>query len=436
MQSATNAVANSASNFSNSTSYIGQDSLGGRFFTGDIDEMRIYSNSLSMANIASLAAVTPTVAAAAAASPSMVTGKTTNLSVLGADAAGESSLNYTWSATGPAAVAFSVNGTNAAKNTTATFTKPGTYSFTVTMIDALGQTTTSTVNVTVNQTPAITVSPGPLNMAANGTQTFSVAAVDQFGTTLNLAPWTWSATSGTINSSTGAYTSAGGSHADVTITATSGSYGRAPPWSSWPTFAPTVATAAAASPSPVTGTSTALSVLGSDERSGGEPHLFMVDHSRRAQRPRPRPTRLSANGTNAALKHHTPTFSQAGAYTLQATITDAGGLTTTSSVNVTVSQTLTSVALTPGIVSLASHAAQQFTATGYDQFGASDDPRSPRSPGAPQAARSPPPDFTPRPYTSRLGDDHRADMSSFTNLTIANTTNAAPDGRHGRRGRA
>ena len=35
-----------------------------------------------------------------------------------------------------------------------------------------------------------------------------------------------------------------------------------------------------------------------------------------------------------------------------------------------VSQTLTSIAITPAMPTLASHAQEQFTATGYDQFGA------------------------------------------------------------------
>ena len=67
----------------------------------------------------------PTVATPAAATPNPVTGTSTALSVLGADDGGEANLTYTWIATGtpPAPVSFSVNGTNGAKNTTATFTQ-------------------------------------------------------------------------------------------------------------------------------------------------------------------------------------------------------------------------------------------------------------------------------------------------------------------------
>ena len=105
-------------------------------------------------------------ATAASATPNPVTGTTCNLSVLGADDAGESNLTYTWAATGtpPAAVNFSLNGSNAAKNTTATFSKAGNYSFQVTITDAGGLTATSNVNITVNQTfTAISVVPASSN---------------------------------------------------------------------------------------------------------------------------------------------------------------------------------------------------------------------------------------------------------------------------------
>jgi hypothetical protein len=85
----------------------------------------------------------PTVATSAAALPSLVTGSSTNLSVLGADATfGEAGLTYTWAlSSGPASVTFSLNGTNAARHTEVAFTKPGTYTFQVT--NGGGRTVTS-----------------------------------------------------------------------------------------------------------------------------------------------------------------------------------------------------------------------------------------------------------------------------------------------------
>src|SRR6185295_15795708 len=152
----------------------------------------------------------PTVATAAAASPSPATGTTTNLSALGADDAGESNLIYTWATTGtpPAAVTFSANGTNAAKNTVATFTKAGAYSFQVTIKDAGNLTTTSSVNVTVNQTlTTIGVSPASASVATGGTQQFSASGADQFNAALSTQPtFTWSVSGGGSISAAGLFT--------------------------------------------------------------------------------------------------------------------------------------------------------------------------------------------------------------------------------------
>ena len=168
----------------------------------------------------------PTVATAAAASPSPVTGTTTALSVLGASAAGESTLTYTWAATttpsGATAPTFSANGTNAAKATTATFFAAGSYTFQVTITDAAGQTVTSTVSVVVNQTlTALAVSPSPVNLSANASQQLAVTGTDQFGNALATTPTvTWAVKSGggTVTSA-GKYTApATGTLAVVTAT--------------------------------------------------------------------------------------------------------------------------------------------------------------------------------------------------------------------------
>lgn len=160
---------------------------------------------------ATLPGPTPTVAAPASASPSPVTGTSTALSVLGADDGGEANLTYTWSLVGtpPAAVTFSANGTNAAKNTTATFTKAGVYTFRVTIQDAGGLSTTSTVSATVNQTlTTIQIAPGSATVQRRKSVQFTAAGYDQFGTLLTTQPtFTWTKVSGigSINS-TGKFT--------------------------------------------------------------------------------------------------------------------------------------------------------------------------------------------------------------------------------------
>ena len=133
----------------------------------------------------------PTVATPAAASPNPVTGLTTTLGVLGADDGGAANLTYTWATTGtpPAPVAFSANGTNAAKTVTASFTKAGTYSLQVTIRDASGLTAASTTTVTVNATlTSITVTPASVAVATGGTQAFTATARDQFGVALPTQP--------------------------------------------------------------------------------------------------------------------------------------------------------------------------------------------------------------------------------------------------------
>jgi alpha-L-arabinofuranosidase len=168
----------------------------------------------------------PTVAVPASASPNPVTGKTTNLSVLGADAGGESKLTYTWAATGtpPAPVTFSANGTNAAKNTTATFGALGTYSLQVTIADpATGLSTTSSVTVTVSPTlTSIVVTPATATVATNATGQFSATGYDQFGAVLGVQPaFNWAVTSGGGNvGTTGLFTAPAGAGTSV-VTASS-----------------------------------------------------------------------------------------------------------------------------------------------------------------------------------------------------------------------
>ena len=127
---------------------------------------------------------------------------------------GESSLTYSWTATavpsGATRPAFSANGTNAAQNSTATFSKAGNYTFQVTITYPGDVTITSSVNVTVNQTlSAITLSPSFANLNAGATQQFAATGYDQFGNALTSQPtftWTTSVAGGAINSS-GLFTS-------------------------------------------------------------------------------------------------------------------------------------------------------------------------------------------------------------------------------------
>jgi hypothetical protein len=164
----------------------------------------------------------PGVATPAAANPSLVTGRTTNLSVLGSDDDGESSLIYNWAVVGPGGVSFSVNGTNAAKNTAATFSTAGSYTFTATITDLSGLTITSSVNVAVEQKlTAILVHPNNARVVVNHRLQFLATAYDQFGQALNTQPaFTWTLSGAGYLSKRGLYTAPGQAGGPYRITAT------------------------------------------------------------------------------------------------------------------------------------------------------------------------------------------------------------------------
>jgi hypothetical protein len=300
-----------------------------------------------------------------------VTGFTTALSVLGADSAGESNLLYTWTATtlpaGATQPTFSINGTNAAKNTTATFYASGTYVFTAAVSDNQGAGSVSS-SVTVTVVAALTsiaVSPSTANLHENTAQTFIATAEDQFGLPLaNQPAITWSLVTGigSINASTGVYT-APAAAGSATIQATSGSIvGTANITVS--NSVPTVAIPASATPNPVTGKTVSLSALGAD--SAGASSLTYTWTATAMPAGAAAPT-YSANGTNAA-QNTTATFISAGGYTV--TITDASGNFVTSSISVAVNPTLSSIVVTPATVTVDESTSQAFSAVGYDQFGA------------------------------------------------------------------
>ena len=81
------------------------------------------------------------------------------------------------------------------------------------------------------------------------------------------------------------------------------------------------------------------------------------------------PPAFSVNDNNAA-KHTAATLSKAGTYDFTVTIADSGHLSVTSSVSLAVPQTLKTIMVSPATAGVNPGATQQFTATGYDQFGA------------------------------------------------------------------
>jgi autotransporter-associated beta strand protein len=125
--------------------------------------------------------------------------------------------------------------------------------------------------------------------------------------------------------------------------------------------APTI-TATNASPNPVSGTNTVLSVTATDD--GGEPALTYTWSTNGAS---PAAVIFSTNGNNAA-QTSTATFTEPGAYGFRVVVSD-GELTATGQVDVTVNQTLTSIAVSPPGATVLINGTRQYGATGYDQFG-------------------------------------------------------------------
>ena len=173
----------------------------------------------------------PTFAISPEATPDPVTGKTTTLKVLGADDGGESKLIYTWATVGsvPAAVTLSINGTNAAKNTLATFTAPGAYLFQCAATDAAGLSTIDLVTVTVNRTlTSISLTPAPASVAVNRTLQFTATGYDQFGAALATSPsFNWKVNGGGTISNSGLFTAGPTAGGPFTVTVSSGTLSKA-----------------------------------------------------------------------------------------------------------------------------------------------------------------------------------------------------------------
>jgi alpha-L-arabinofuranosidase len=127
----------------------------------------------------------------------------------------------------------------------------------------------------------------------------------------------------------------------------------------------TVAEAAAAAPNPVTSTTTGLSVLAA--QGGTDAGLTYTWSVTSVPAGALTPT-FSINGANDA-KNTTATFFAAGNYAFLVTIEDTLGVTTTSSVIVTVSPTAASITVSPQTSVIGDNASKQFTAVVHDQFG-------------------------------------------------------------------
>ena len=302
----------------------------------------------------------PTVATPASASPSTVVGSSTAVSVLGADDGGEASLVYTWSATGPAAVTFTPNGTNAARNGTATFTRAGSYVFTVSVRDAQGLMATSSTNVTVTaQLAALELTPNMVSVGPRATQAFTVEGTDQFGAPTSAPAVTWSVAGGGTIDATGLFTAGERAGGPFQVTASAAGLMGIARVTVAGGLPPVLIQEPAVSSATVIGRSLSLSVLADDDGPEGALTYHWTSSGE---------VTFQTNDTNAA-KATVVTFPRAGEYTFTVTVRDADGFSTSGSTEtVSVVQTFTRVHLTPEELVLPPLATQEFVATLRDQF--------------------------------------------------------------------
>jgi hypothetical protein len=209
--------------------------------TGSATVEATASGITGMASV-TIAALPPVITQQANSSQNPVTGTQTTLQVQASDPNG-ASLTYSWSVTsvpsGARAPSFNAQ---SSYRTNVTFYQAGSYSFSVTVQDALGLSATSGVNVNVVQTPkTLSMTPTNVTMLGGRTQQFTVTAADQFGqpiTSALLGSWQVSGV-GQVNS-TGLYTaSAGAGTAVVKYTASGGASAQTNVTVSTPPAAPT-----------------------------------------------------------------------------------------------------------------------------------------------------------------------------------------------------
>ncbi|MBL8955586.1 MAG: hypothetical protein JNK82_32725 [Myxococcaceae bacterium] len=290
-------------------------------------------------------------------------GRTAALSVTATDDGGESALIYTWSATGPAAVTFAPNGTNAAKGATATFTRAGMYVLNVVARDAAGLTDTATVTLNVAATPtALTVTPAMSTVPRGGKLQLAAVAIDPFDQPVATMPAvTWALSGGGTISATGLVTAGAVTGGPHTVTATAGTLSGTATLLVSSGGPPTLVRAPQASPAQVLGRTTLLTVLANDDT--GESNLVY-----RWSSTGPGEVLFSDDGTNDG-KTSVATFTKAGAYTLTVTVEDPSQATVSGEVEVVVTQSLTGVSISPGSIAVAPNGTHQFTSRAFDQFG-------------------------------------------------------------------
>lgn len=312
-----------------------------------------------------------------------VLGRTAALSVLGKDDGGEARLTYRWTVTAAPSggrATFNMNGTNAAKYATATFTKIGTYSITVQIVDASGLSVKSTGRVTVAPVLSyinVSTTSGKVATAnnvltiANTKETFVAQGLDQFGYALTATPtYRWlignmpeDATTPTVTPSGARATVAFGLAGAYTLVVSAKT-------STGTTVSRGVSTSVAqvvsgvrnvAATTSVSGTSLAVQPLFVDQFGkviGDAPAVTWTTTAK--------PSSASAPTFSTIDITTTIAFNMAGTYAFRFYATSTPSVSFVTRVNVL--QTLTSINVTPYVTTVLPGGTQQFSAQALDQF--------------------------------------------------------------------
>jgi len=302
----------------------------------------------------------PTIALTPIATP--VVGLTVPVSASAADPDDAvTTLKYTWTATGPKAVSFTPNGTNAAANAVAKFAAVGDYQVTVTVKDAAGLGASLSQAVSVQAvTTSVAVSPNATTTVVNPatTRAFTASVKDQFGAAITGIPVAWSVTpetAGTI-STVGLFTGGVPSQASVTATANS-VLGTVPVRVN---AAPTIALPAL---EPVAGTQATFTAVGGDVDDAATTLKYYWSASG------PKTVTFSPNGTNASATT-TATFAAAGTYAITVIAKDPAGLGASIKQTVQVINVGTTATVAPIAATVLSRATKTLSVKAINQFGA------------------------------------------------------------------
>jgi hypothetical protein len=129
-----------------------------------------------------------------------------------------------------------------------------------------------------------------------------------------------------------------------------------------PALPPVLITAASATPSPVTGTTTLLSVLADDPQGEGSGLVYHWSVTG------PGTVGFSVNST-AAARETTAIFTKAGHYSFTVSIYNRDNQSISSTVELDVQAKLNDLAVQPLMATVGLNGSQQFTAMAFDQFG-------------------------------------------------------------------